>query len=189
LPNGTGGPSARPLRRGPQDAAQRVVAQAIPAPGGHPLKQKFKTKPLVLMAFGPDGKKVDLTDKLDASGQLTWDVPAGDWKAYALAEKPTRQKVKRAGPGGEGFVLDPFSAEAMHHYLERFSQAFGPDSHGVGAFFNDSFEAFRADRTPDLLAQFQKRRGYAGRAQARGGCCSATISMPCSRPPTCVARR
>lgn len=156
---GTGWPFGGPNVR-PQDAAQRVVTQTIPAPGGHPLKEKFKQKPFLLMAYGPEGKKVDLTDKLDASGQLTWDVPAGDWKVYALAEQPTRQKVKRAGPGGEGFVLDPFSAAAMHHYLERFSQAFGADSHGVGAFFNDSFEAFRADWTPDFLDQFQKRRGY-----------------------------
>jgi hypothetical protein len=156
---GTGWPFGGPNVR-PQDAALRVVTEAIAAPGGHQLKQKFKQKPVLLMAYGPDGKKLDLTDKVDAHGQLTWDTPAGDWKVYSLSEAPTRQKVKRAGPGGEGFVLDPFSAAAMHHYLERFSQAFGADSHGVGAFFNDSFEAFGADWTPDFFDQFQKRRGY-----------------------------
>jgi hypothetical protein len=156
---GTGWPFGGP-NVPPQDAAQRVVSQAIPAPGAHQVVQTFKQKPIVLMAFGPDGKHVDLSDKVDASDQLIWDVPAGDWKVYALFEQPTRQKVKRAGPGGEGLVLDPFSADAMHHYLERFDQAFGPNSHGVGAFFNDSFEAFRADWTPNFLNEFQKRRGY-----------------------------
>ncbi len=36
----------------------------------------------------------------------------------------TKQAVKRAAPAGEGLVLDPFSAKAMPHYVQRFDSAF-----------------------------------------------------------------
>ena len=36
----------------------------------------------------------------------------------------TKQKVKRAAPGGEGFVIDHFSRDAVARYLERFDTAF-----------------------------------------------------------------
>ena len=36
----------------------------------------------------------------------------------------TRQKVKRAAPGGEGFVIDHFDKTAVRHYLETFDRAF-----------------------------------------------------------------
>lgn len=36
----------------------------------------------------------------------------------------TKQKVKRAAPGGEGWVVDHFDKNAVKHYLDRFEQAF-----------------------------------------------------------------
>ena len=41
-----------------------------------------------------------------------------------LAGKPTAMKVKRAAPGGEGLVLDPYSTAALDRYLRPFSKAF-----------------------------------------------------------------
>ena len=73
----------------------------------------------------------------------------------------TRQMVKRAAPGGEGFVIDHFDRGSVARYLERFDQAFA--SQGVTpphTFFNDSYEVYGADWTPSLLSEFQKRRGY-----------------------------
>lgn len=32
--------------------------------------------------------------------------------------------VERAGPGGEGDVIDHFSASAIDHYLSKFDEAF-----------------------------------------------------------------
>lgn len=74
----------------------------------------------------------------------------------------TRQKVKRAAPGGEGWVIDHFDKDAVKHYLERFDNAFAatgtPFPHN---FFNDSYEVYGANWTPTLLTEFQQRRGYA----------------------------
>ena len=73
----------------------------------------------------------------------------------------TRQKVKRAAPGGEGWVIDHFNKEAVRHYLDTFDRAFSETSTPRPAcFFNDSYEVYQADWTPTLLKEFQARRGY-----------------------------
>ena len=80
---------------------------------------------------------------------------------YTVEIGRTKQKVKRAAPGGEGFVVDHFDREAVRNYLDRFEQAFAtsgvPYPH---TFFNDSYEVYRANWTPTLFDEFQKRRGY-----------------------------
>ena len=54
--------------------------------------------------------------------------------------------VKRAAPGGTGFVVDHFSKKAVLNYLKHISDAFvktnTPYPH---TFFNDSYEVSRAD--------------------------------------------
>ena len=77
----------------------------------------------------------------------------------------TKQQVKRAAPGGEGWVIDHFDSTAVRHYLDRFDEAFA--SSGVAwpqTFFNDSYEVYGANWTPTLFDEFQKRRGYDLRA-------------------------
>jgi hypothetical protein len=69
--------------------------------------------------------------------------------------------VKRAAPGGEGNVLDPFSVEALGRYLLRFDAALaGPGAGPPHAFFYDSFEYYGADWTARMLGEFEARRGY-----------------------------
>ena len=83
------------------------------------------------------------------------------WRVIAVYASRTRQKVKRAAPGGEGWVIDHFDHQAVKHYLDRFEQAFA--SSGVPyphTFFNDSYEVYHANWTPTLFDEFLKRRGY-----------------------------
>jgi hypothetical protein len=74
----------------------------------------------------------------------------------------TRQQVKRAAVGAEGYVLDPFSANAVSTHLNTVGKlllsAFG--DHKPYAIFSDSLEAYGADWTPALLTEFKKRRRY-----------------------------
>jgi hypothetical protein len=73
--------------------------------------------------------------------------------------KPTA-RVKRSAPGGAGWMLNPFYADAMRHYLQRFTDTFanysGPKPR---AMYHDSYE-YNCNWSPDLLAEFEKRRGY-----------------------------
>jgi hypothetical protein len=113
-----------------------------------------------LMAF--NGKKIiDLTTIVDKDGNISWVAPKGKWKIIAAFNGKTFQKVKRAAPGGEGYVMDHFSHNAVNHYFSRFEKAFAqngtPYPHN---FFNDSYEVYGADWTADFFEQFYNRRGY-----------------------------
>jgi len=73
---------------------------------------------------------------------------------------PTRQEVKRAAPGGEGLVFDPFHPTAMASYLVRFDSAFAQAKVLPRSMYMDSYEAYGANWTDDFLKEFRKRRGY-----------------------------
>lgn len=78
-----------------------------------------------------------------------------------LKPKPTGIKVKRAAPGGEGFMLNPFYGDAMSHYLERFTEAFAKlGDVKPAAIYHDSYEYAKTSFSPDFFAEFKKRRGY-----------------------------
>ena len=85
----------------------------------------------------------------------------GRKRVIALYESRTRQQVKRAAPGGEGYVIDHFDSTAVAHYLQHIDSAFTasktPFPH---TFFNDSYEVYGADWTPTLLTTFERLRGY-----------------------------
>jgi len=85
----------------------------------------------------------------------------GGAEYFALLEKPTGMRVKRAAPGGEGWVIDYLSSRAVRTYLARFDSALSGYA-GVlpRAFYHDSFEAAGCNGTDDFLAEFNKRRGY-----------------------------
>lgn len=82
-------------------------------------------------------------------------------RVIALYEGRTRKMVERAAPGGEGYVIDHFDSTAVAHYLAHIDSAFTasktPFPH---TFFNDSYEEHKADWTPTLFDEFNKRRGY-----------------------------
>jgi alpha-L-rhamnosidase len=119
----------------------------------------------VLMAYSDTGDSVDLSSRVQPGGQLDWTAPQGHWTLYALFAAWHGKLVERAAPGGEGFVIDHFSTNAITTYLRPFDRAFtGHSLRGLRAFFNDSYEVDdamgEADWTPLFFAEFEKRRGY-----------------------------
>jgi hypothetical protein len=91
-------------------------------------------------------------------------IPPGAAPRVALffIASHTKQQVKRAAVGAEGYVLDPFSHDAVATHLQKVGEplvkAFGDTP--PYAIFSDSLEAYGADWTPNLPTEFQKRRGY-----------------------------
>lgn len=89
----------------------------------------------------------------------TWTY--GDTLNIALYSSHTRQAVKRAAPGGVGYVMDHLNPKAVNHYFERFTEAFRrTGTPAPNSFFNDSYEVYGADWTPEMLTEFEARRGY-----------------------------
>jgi hypothetical protein len=78
-----------------------------------------------------------------------------------LAGTPTNMKVKRAAPGAEGLVIDPYSPVALGRYLAPFTAAFADfPTDLVRAQFHDSFEYYEAGWTPALAETFRTMHGY-----------------------------
>ncbi len=96
---------------------------------------------------------VDSTRAIPAGGNFT--------VLYFIASH-TRQMVKRAAFGAEGYVLDHFSRAALDQHLQDVAtpvvDAFGQQA--PYSVFSDSLEVYGSDWTPELPAEFRKRRGY-----------------------------
>src|SRR5690606_36952114 len=106
-------------------------------------KQSY-SKLQALRAFKANGEEIDLDNYLDAPRGTSWTAPE-EVRVVALFTGRTRQKVKRAAPGGEGFTLDHLGARSVQHYLSRFQHAFQGRSVQIRSFFNDSYEVYGAN--------------------------------------------
>ncbi len=144
-----------------QDANALAVPQVFDVAAGAGWSHRFPApQPQALMAFGPHGATLDLLPRLDAEGAIAWRPEGGPWRVIAVTQKPSGQRVKRAGPGGTGWMLNLLHPPAMTRYLEGFERAFASFSGPLPrAQYHDSYE-YRSDWAPGLLAQFERRRGY-----------------------------
>lgn len=118
-----------------------------------------------LIAYSSSGDIIDLTEKISDSGYLDWIAPTGEWRLYALFEGWHGKMSERAGPGGEGNVIDHFSQKATENFLSKFNESFkGYDTRYLRGYFNDSYEvddaSGQADWTDSLFTEFERRRGY-----------------------------
>lgn len=124
----------------------------------------------MLEHVGREAKRLDLA--VDMATGTGWPF-GGPWitpeysntkivlKDGKLAGEPTKQMVKRAAPGDEGLVIDPYSPEALRRYLAPIGKAFENFPRDlVHTQFHDSFEYYDASWTPELPKLFQQMHGY-----------------------------
>jgi hypothetical protein len=164
---GTGWPFGGPQIK-PKNAATKLITQKYSVKEGEKLNEPIKIKEAkqeaaklqALTAYGPNGEILNLLNQVETNGNLNWSPAKGNWEIYALFSGKTRQMVKRAAPGGEGFTLDHLDKNAVNVYLDRFNTAFGNKSQGIRSFFNDSYEVYGANWTPTFFDEFKKNRGY-----------------------------
>lgn len=78
-----------------------------------------------------------------------------------ITGKPTKMMVKRAAPGNEGLVVDPYSPDALRRYLAPFDKAFTNfPKELIRSQFHDSFEYYGGSWTPKFASVFQEMHGY-----------------------------
>ncbi|MXV17813.1 glycosyl hydrolase [Hufsiella ginkgonis] len=165
LTNGTGWPFGGPQVKTEQ-AATKLFVQQYDIPAGKSVKEVLDSGPKLpdgqmqaLTVANDHGEVLDLWGKDDLQ-KMKWTPEKGSWKLYAAISGKTRQMVKRAAPGGEGFTLDHLSSASVTTYLDRFDKAFNGKSPGVRSFFNDSYEVYDATWSPAFFSEFEQRRGY-----------------------------
>jgi len=110
---------------------------------------------------------IDLTARMDPSGRLDWEAPAGDWIVLRIGRTPTGSNNHPAPPEGTGPECDKFSAAALDAHWAGFVQKCiddaGPLAGKAKAFNNvliDSYEVGGQNWSENFRAEFQKRRGY-----------------------------
>ena len=167
LTTGTGWPFGGP-QVAAEHAASRLIVQNYKLSAGRSLTDKIVVKDpragitrlQAVTAYSDKGEVLQLLGKVDQAGTLNWTPKAGNWDIYAAFNGKTRQMVKRAAPGGEGFTLNHLSREALDEYLNRFDKAFVNNPPRVRAFYNDSYEVYNADWSEGFFDEFRARRGY-----------------------------
>jgi len=162
---GTGWPFGGPQVT-EQDAATKFFLDEVLLKAGETLnfplgpreKKETFAKLQALRAFKANGEEINLDQYIGkTTGQ--WSAPE-DLRLIALFSGRTRQQVKRAAPGGEGFTLDHLGATSVEHYLTSFTKAFQGRQIPIRSFFNDSYEVYGANWTDSFLQEFRKRKNY-----------------------------
>lgn len=164
---GTGWPFGGPQIK-PENAATKLIIQQYALKAGEKLSEVIKVKEAkqdfallqAVTAYSENGEVLDLLVKVQPDGKLSWSPGSGTWNIYAAFAGKTRQMVKRAAPGGEGFTLDHLDKNSVDVYLKRFTDAFNNKPQGIRSFFNDSYEVYGANWTPTFFQEFRKNRGY-----------------------------
>lgn len=162
---GTGWPFGGPQIE-PKDAATKVFLDEHALKKGDKLqfplqvsdsKQQYY-KLQSLRVFDAAGKETNL-DSYIQHREGTWEAPE-DVTVIALFSGRTRQQVKRAALGGEGYTLDHLGKSSVQTYFGRFRHAFQDKKIGIRAFFNDSYEVYGANWTDEFLSSFEQLKGY-----------------------------
>ncbi|GGF04630.1 glycosyl hydrolase family 2 [Flavobacterium limi] len=145
-------------------------------------KEKTPAELLYVVAYGNDGSYINLTNQLKnrtskvndkgiegalvtlpktlEANKLKWKAKKTDYTLYAVFSGKTGQQVKRSAPGGKGYTLDHYSEEALNAYIVPFNDALKGREGKIRAVFNDSYEVYGTDFTPNFFEEFQNRRGY-----------------------------
>jgi len=111
----------------------------------------------------------DLSNRMDRNGQLTWQVPEGDWLilrfGHTVEMPATHAYIKCCGPKDEGYEIDPLRPDTMD---KQFAATAGKVMQDVKPwigktlkhFHIDSWEIGKPNWTPEFRADFRHRRGY-----------------------------
>ncbi len=108
---------------------------------------------------------IDLTDRMDNDGNITWKVPEGNWTLLRTGYSLTGAKNRPAMPGGLGYEVDKLSKEYvldyLKNYIEPLKKKLGPlVGERLQYLMLDSWEAGMQNWTDRMAEEFMKRRGY-----------------------------
>ena len=92
--------------------------------------------------FAAPGAVIDLTQKLDATGKLDWEVPAGKWIIQRIGHTTTGSSTRPPVKGGNGLECDKLSREAMGVH---FTNMIGRLISEVGPLAGPTFSATHID--------------------------------------------
>jgi hypothetical protein len=108
---------------------------------------------------------LDISDKMDADGNLNWEAPEGEWTVIRFGMTPTGVKNHPAAPQGTGYEVDKANRKLARFHFEQFIGEFLKriPEESKSAFkyvIADSYETGSQNWTDDFEQKFEKRYGY-----------------------------
>ncbi|OIN60735.1 glycosyl hydrolase [Arsenicibacter rosenii] len=108
---------------------------------------------------------VDLTDKVDATGRLQWDAPAGDWTILRFGYTSTATMNRSAPDTGIGLECDKFSKDAITAHFNKMMEQLLPTleplaRQGKAGLLIDSYEVGMQNWTDGFETHFRQQNGY-----------------------------
>jgi hypothetical protein len=122
-------------------------------------QDEIKNKELVVNSV------INLSDKMDDSGILQWDVPEGSWTVLRLGMTPTGTKNSPAAPQGKGYEVDKANEELIRFHFDQFMGEIlkrVPDESkpALKYVIADSYEMGSQNWTDGYEEKFEAKNGY-----------------------------
>lgn len=112
-----------------------------------------------VLAYAENGAYIDLTPTIK-NNNIHFDAKDHNYTIYFVFTGKTRQQVKRAAPGAKGLTLDHYSEKALNSYVKPFDAVFKDFDGKIRSIFNDSYEVYGTNFTPNFFEAFKEYRGY-----------------------------
>ncbi|GAA4304648.1 hypothetical protein GCM10023143_09260 [Compostibacter hankyongensis] len=161
---GDSSPVVTPLKYFDLKAVHRVTG--IRTPDGYDWSIFLQEDSATLQQHNARIKDViDISDKTDSSGNLSWDAPPGDYALLWFGYTGTGAKVSTSSPGGEGLAIDYMNPAAMDLQFEKVPgvliRDIGPlAGRSLKYLHDDSWELGAANWTPGFREAFRQKHGY-----------------------------
>lgn len=125
------------------------------------LQPELANKELIL----EEDQVLDISDKMDGSGILSWDAPEGEWSVLRFGMTPTGTKNHPSAPQGRGYEVDKANRELVRFHFEQFIGEFLKriPEESKSAFkyvIADSYEMGSQNWTDGFAQRFEERFGY-----------------------------
>jgi len=114
----------------------------------------------------PETDVIDVTDKVDADGNLNWNAPKGDWIIYRFGYSLTGKRNHPASSEATGLEVTKIDKDAFTSFLEYYLDMYKDATDGLMGkrglqyLLIDSYEAGWETWSPKMPQEFEKRHGY-----------------------------
>ncbi len=145
----------------------KTLGRMHPTPQPEPDSYLWHTLPeygdkQLIMA---EDEVLDISDKMDENGKLSWEAPEGEWTVMRFGMTPTGTTNSPSAPQGKGYEVDKANRELVRFHFEQFIGDFLKriPEESKSAFkyvIADSYETGSQNWTDDFEQSFEERFGY-----------------------------